>query len=383
MLKIYNNFKLLVYFSILIRVSIFIIAIFINFYDQKGNVLSPLVEQKGIDTPFYQKTAEQYKTIGLSIIFSKTKNFYEDVSIDHNKMSPLPLFPLSLILFNYQEGNTLPLSVIYLFMCVSICIIWLNWLKEKGLPNWSLWLFAVIPNPIYYMLAISTDLMFAFFFSLFFTSYFNQKTNRNRNIWIFAIIMMSILRPNAISVILFVLYDKFFSSKNLLNKNNFKFVLLGTFIILILSVFSLPYLLVPISHDVFIDYFGISNAEYFSGIFPQLPEVLDRSFSFIAFIFAKVLYFTGLRPSWADISTITLFLRSFVGIFLLPGFLFLYIRGDNRIKILFTLFIIPIFLVVTQDRYNLAVYPILYFYGVVVISSLFLKIKKRLLKLKT
>jgi hypothetical protein len=381
--NINKDLNFIISFAILLRILVFILAIFINPQDQKKNSLSPLVEQKGIDTPFYQKAAEQYKNYGLTIIYKKTKSFLDELladsskasSVEPSEMSPLPLFPLTLIAFDYKQGNTLPLAILYLIMSIAFCIIWLKWLSENGLPKWSLWVFTIIPSPIYYMLAISTDMMFAFFFSIFFTSYFRTKNKENYYVWIFALICMTFLRPNVISVILFILFDKLFFSKKKLNIKSTQFIFLAVAILTTLALVSLPYFLVPIGHNLEIDYFGIQHSEYFSGIFNELPHFLNKIISVISLILAKVFYFVGLRPSWSEIPDYILFIRSFTGIFLLPGILYLYIKGDIRIKILFGFFILPILLVVTQDRYNLPVFPILYFYGVIFFNKFLLKVR--------
>jgi len=379
--KIYKNLNFIISFAIFFRILVFILAIFINPQDQKKNSLSPLVEQKGIDTPFYQKAAEEYKNYGLRIIYKKTKFFLDELSADPSKassvepskMSPLPLFPLTLIAFDYKQGNTLPLAILYLIMSIAFCIIWLKWLSEKGLPKWSLWIFTIIPGPIYYMLAISTDLMFALFFSIFFTSYFKTNNKEKDYVWIFALICMTFLRPNVISVILFVLFDKIFFSKKTLNIKNIKFIFLANATFIIWAIKSFHYFLVFIGHNLNIDYFGIQHSEYFEGIFNELPQFLNKVISVISLTLAKVFYFVGIRPSWSEIPGYVLFIRSFAGVFLLPGIIYLYIKGDTRIKILFSFFILPILLVVTQDRYNLPVLPILYFYGIIFFKQFFLK----------
>ena len=109
--------------SIAIRVMAFFFVMFFNLYDDQGNRVSPLVEQLSIDTQFYKKAAEQYKDIGISILYSKTEDFYKDPNTDYDSMSPLPLFPLMLIAFDYEENNTLPLAFFYLILCCLTCII--------------------------------------------------------------------------------------------------------------------------------------------------------------------------------------------------------------------------------------------------------------------
>lgn len=377
----YNNFNILIGFSIIVRLTIFLLAMVFVINDHKGYVVSPLVVQKGIDTKFYQSAANHYKTIGISVLIEKTKAFYQAPEIivekpeaSLSKISPLPLFPLTLIGFNYKTGNTLPLAIFYLFVSCILCYGWLKWLKQNNVPNWGLWTFAVIPNPVYFMLAISTDLLFAFLFFIFFVSYFNEHRHSKNSFWIYSLIGMSLLRPNAISIILFVLWDKYFNDENSLIRDNRKLNLLIIVVTGILVVFTLPYFIYYVTFAKSFTYFGISNEEYLKGAFKAFPEVLDRIISLGSFILAKILYFVGLRPSYSDIPMHMLFLRSFVGIFLLPGFFYLYFYGDKRIKYLFSLYILPIFLGATQDRYHLPVMPILYFYGIVAFKEFYDKL---------
>ena len=198
----------------------------------------------------------------------------------------------------------------------------LIWLKENGCSTFGLWLFILIPNPIYFMLALGTDLPFALLFSVFFVSYFSKK--QKKSIWLTAMFFLFLLRPNAVSVGLFVLVDQINRSldKTKSLKLIFSFlILLGT---LLLGVFSLPYFLVYFDLSRDFTYFGISNKEYFEGIYPNLMTAFDRILSFLTYLIAKILYFCGLRPSYSDIPIQILLLRSFVGIFLLPGLIYIF-----------------------------------------------------------
>jgi hypothetical protein len=381
---LYNNFSVLIGFAIVLRLTIFILAMIFVINDHKGYVVSPLVEQQGIDTQFYQRAANHYKAIGLSVLIEKTKAFYQtpEIAVEkprvaQNKISPLPLFPLTLIAFNYKSGNTLPLAIFFLLICCILCWGWLKWLKQNQVPNWGLWIFALIPNPVYFMLAVSTDLLFAFLFFLFFISYFSKNKYSKNGFWIYSLIGMSLLRPNAISIILFVLWDKFFNTEKALIRHNKTFNLSIILATGFLIVFTFPYFIYYLTFAKSFTYFGISNAEYLKGAFEVFPEVLNKVISIFSFVLAKIFYFVGLRPSYSGISYHMLFLRSFVGIFLLPGFFYLYIYGDKRIKYLFSLYIFPIFLGATQDRYHLPLMPILYFYGILAFKEFFNKLFSR------
>jgi len=357
-----DDFALIAFFSVLVRIVAFFVLMSLPLHDHKGNVVSPLVEQKGIDTPFYQKAAQQYREFGFSILYTKTENFYKNPSTEYDGMSPLPIFPLLLILFDYQAGNTLPLATLYLVISCLLCIVWLSWLKNNGCPKIGLWLFTIIPNPIYFMLAVGTDLPFALLFSLFFVTYFSKEPKNK--IWIISLLLLCFLRPNALSVAAFVVFDQV--QKGINTQAKFKFFMFSLFVlgITVIGIFVLPYFLVYLDLSRDFTYFGISNAEYLTGIYSQLPKLLDIGFSFITFIFAKLLYFCGLRPSYSDISLPIVFLRSFVGIFLLPGIINIMFLKEKKLALLIILFMLPIFLGATQDRYHLAIFPILYFYGI-------------------
>ena len=347
--------------SVAIRILAFVIFMFINLQDHKGNIVSPLEEQRGIDTAFYQEAAEQYKTYGWSILYKKTEDFYKDPSTEYSGISPMPLFPLLLILTDYQDGNTIPLALLYLVFCCMLCLIWLRWLKDNGCPTIGLWLFTVIPNPIYYMVAVGTDLPFALLFSVFFVSYFSK--NRNNFIWISALILLFLMRPNSLSIGIFVILDQLLRDFNLQKRLKLIILPVMTLVVTVIGIFALPYFVVYLDLSKDFTYFGVSNAEYINGIYTNLPIFLDKVLSVITFLFAKILYFCGLRPSYSDVSTEIVFLRAFVGIFLLPGLIYIFFSKKRSLKMLIFIYMLPIFIGATQDRYHLSIFPILYLYG--------------------
>ena len=357
-----NKFFIIAAASVIVRVLAFVVFMFIGLENHKGQVVSPLVEQKGIDTAFYQEAAEQYKTYGWSILYKKTEEFYKDPSTEYSGMSPMPLFPLLLILFDYQDGNTLPLALLYLIFCCILCLIWLRWLKDNGCPTFGLWLFTIIPNPIYFMVAVGTDLPFALLFSIFFVSYFSK--NRNNAVWISALVLLFLMRPNSISIGIFVILDQLLKDFNF--GKTLKLIILSVMalVVTVIGIFSLPYFVVYLDLSKDFTYFGISNAEYINGIYSFLPSFVDKFFSIVTFIFAKILYFCGLRPSYSDISTEIVLIRAFVGIFLLPGLIYIFLSKKRSLQLLIFIYMLPIFIGATQDRYHLSIFPILYLYGI-------------------
>ena len=371
-----NKFFVIAIASVLVRIFAFILFIFINLENHKGQILSPLVEQKGIDTAFYQEAADEYKTYGWSILYKKTEDFYQDPSAEYSGMSPMPLFPLLLILSDYQDGNTLPLALIYLIFSCILCLIWLRWLKDNGCPTTGLWLFTIIPNPIYFMIAVGTDLPFALLFSIFFVSYFSK--NRNNYMWPLALILLFLMRPNSISIGIFVILDQLLRDFNFEKRLKLIMLFVMMLVVTIIGIFSLPYFVVYLDLSKDFTYFGISNAEYINGIYTFLPSAIDKFLSIVTFIFAKILYFCGLRPSYSDISTEIVLMRAFVGIFLLPGIIHIFLSKKRSLQLLILIYILPIFIGATQDRYHLPIFPILYLYGIQVYYNVFNKIHEKM-----
>jgi len=275
---------------------------------------------------------------------------------------------LLLQIFNYTKGNTFMLSFFYLCISIVLSWIWLYWLNKKKLPWYVLWIFALLPNPLWFMLAISTDLLFALFFAVFFILYFEKPVEKKFPLWVIPLFIMLLTRPNGISIILFVLWDKF------LNRQNFSYEKIINIITLILLVplifFLLPYFWTFFDISCGMSFFNVISKEYIAGIFSCLPMGINQIVSWVCFAGAKVLYFVGLRPSYGNISLAVLLARALPGLILLPGFIYLLLKGDKRHRVLFLFYFLPVFLGASQDRYNLPFQPVLYYYGVLGIAAL-------------
>jgi len=92
------------------------------------------------------------------------------------------------------------------------------------------------------------------------------------------------------------------------------------------------------------------------------------------------LYFAGLRPSYGQTLPLLVVARAVVGVILLPGLLFLLVRGRTRDSILVILFSLPVFIGPTQDRYYLPILPILFYYGVLAYSAAWRRVVVREVK---
>ncbi|MCH8830381.1 MAG: hypothetical protein IID45_12465, partial [Planctomycetes bacterium] len=110
-------------------------------------------------------------------------------------------------------------------------------------------------------------------------------------------------------------------------------------------------------------YFGATQADYLAGVFNTLPGWLDRGLSIPSLMGAKVLYFAGLRPSYGETPTLIVLVRAAVGLILVPGVVYVIVRGDRAHRLLLAIYMLPVLLGASQDRYNLAMQPLLFYFG--------------------
>ena len=126
-----------------------------------------------------------------------------------------------------------------------------------------------------------------------------------------------------------------------------------------------------------ISYWGLLPQQYSEGLFPSLPFQLDQLISSGALITSKLLYASGLRPSYSDTSILFVCLRGMGGIFILPGIFYCTYKGIWLERVLVLCFLFPILLTVAQERYLLPIAPLLLLYGGIFWKDLYLFIRKR------
>lgn len=83
-------------------------------------------------------------------------------------------------MFDYGPGNTLPLAIFYLVAGTALVVIWLWWLDRKGVSYFWLMVFALFPYRVWLTVNISTDLLFALLFAVFYVAYFRRNGFENR-----------------------------------------------------------------------------------------------------------------------------------------------------------------------------------------------------------
>ena len=351
--------------AVLVRLVAFAAAMAWPIPNENGEPVSPLLAPSYHDFRFYLRSLARYTTSWTAIL-DEFWDFYRS-PFDQPAVSFLisgPAFPLLMRATGFDTGNYLPLNLIYLGFGTLTAILWLFWLRAQGLGGLWLALFAALPNPIWHTLVVSTDMLFATEFVVFFLAYFAKSSGRTRVlIWTVAFLLMLITRPNAFSVLAFVAGDAmwtFVRDRRLPPLRGAAVLFLWVFG----TLYFYPYFLNEMTKaGNTLRYFGYTPFEYFAGIYESLPRALDLVASWIALIGAKALYIVGLRPSYGVTSTPFVLLRAAAGIVLLPGLIMLFVWAPGRIRLLVALYILPVVLGPTQDRYYLPLYPIWFLYG--------------------
>ena len=343
----------LLIFVTIIHVLVYIGSIYVDIHDERGDTVRPTeIIQSGIDMDFYQKESNRMFNNGDQI---------------SGLISP-PIFPLMIHVFNYNNsGSSIPLSLFYLVISIAMSLIWMRYFSMNKIGNYGLITYIFIPMPMWYMLNISTDLLFAFLFSIFFISYFNtEKLKFNTSIWIAALILMVLTRANGFTIVAFVFLDYLFI------KNNIPKASLAILVSLCLSIFIYydlyDHFLQFIRSSLDLGYYGIPYNQYISGLNIFTLETADKVISWFLLVIAKILYYLGVRPSYGDTALSLVIIKSIFGLFFLIGLFGMFYYKAYRVLLLLLIFSLPVLMGASQDRYNLPIQPLLFYYGWILLN---------------
>jgi len=351
--------------AVLLRLAVFVGSMIWPIPNENLVPVSPLHNQGYFDFGFYVESLHQYRTLSVRELVYKFVEFYQrPFQTQFGHIIAGPVFPALIGVFDYGDTHTIPMAVFYMVLDCAWSVIWIWWFARQKLPLGWMVLFALAPNPIWFMLVISPDLVFAtligFFYVLYFSGYRIPAVNLA---WIALVLLILLTRPNGYSVLLFILVDgawRHFREERVDAWTMAAFLTL-TFLF---GLYLYPYFITEMRKSA-VDhvFFGIPTSAYFSGIFMMLPAWLDITASWFALFVAKVLYFVGLRPSYGATPDILVIARSLPGLILLPGLIWGLTRGGVRQAMFIALFCLPVLLGPSQDRYNLPIYPLLFFFG--------------------
>ena len=362
-------FQIAVGVALVLRILAFAWAIAEPIPNESGEPVSPLLVQPGADYNFYEATRQRIFQYDLGSVAADFTAFFGGAADGLRMFVSAPLLPVLLQAFDYGAGNTLPLSVFFLLISGALVVLWLAWLHRAGVPGPWLLLFAALPNPIWMTLSISTDLLFALCFAAFYLLYFHGKGRRTFWIAGTVAVVATMARPNGLVVPFFMLVHQVLVRVPRGRLLSFGLVI-GAGVTAALALYYLPQFLVFLRASMKIRYFGLTQADYLNGVIAWLPAWIDRPLSWLALGGAKILYFCGLRPSYGDVPLFLVLARAAPGLVLLPGLVYAFLRGDNAHRLLLAIYLFPVLAGATQDRYNLAIQPLLFYFGVASLMAL-------------
>jgi hypothetical protein len=342
--------------------------------------VSPLHLQAYLDFAFYLDSLEQYRSLSFRDLLDLFIAFYQRPFTEQfGHIIAGPVFPILVGVFDYRLNNTLPLGLFYLGLSCLLSFVWLRYLSSNGVG--FIWLagLAVVPNPIWFTLIISPDIVFAALIALFHYFYFKDDRKVSDGLfWLGFLLLILLTRPNGYSVLLFVFVD--FGYRAIKgDKSSIPGAVMFLVLAALFALYLYPYFITEARKTVEdAVFFGLTTSAYRTGLFPVLPGLLDVSLSWLMLAGAKVLYFVGLRPAYGDTDMWLVFARASAGLILLPGMIVAVFKAPRRELLFMLIFFLPIFFGPTQDRYNLPLFAILFRYGSVAWDYLFAMLPKRL-----
>ena len=134
------------------RVFVFTYAFYFPITNEVGMPVSPSAIQPWIDFKFYLESLYLYQSLTLGELADIFLAFYDrplGQQIGH--IISGPIFPFLIYAFDYQAGNTVPMAIFYLFLSILLAAMWLRWGANRELGMIWLAVFALVPNPFWFM----------------------------------------------------------------------------------------------------------------------------------------------------------------------------------------------------------------------------------------
>ena len=361
--------------AILSRVLFAVLAVMIVLKDENGNEVSPLVEVSFGDYEFYNKfVLEIFSMLQAPFLF-----FYHGGSVGAwiaQGPTPGPFFPWLLNVFDYAT-HSLALASVYLIASALLVFGWVLYYRTKKVSVWGQLALIAFPLLLWYSLAISTELPMSVAVFMFCCGALNI---RRSPFWGFActlsaFILMLMIRPNSLSLFPAMLLV-IFLNRDLMSKWCVAAVviLIGT-LFMYFVVYYAPYFFMIKESALVLTYWELYPEQYLEGLFPNLPLLVNQVISNGALIVSKIIYASGLRPSYSDTPILLVSLRAIGGIWILPGIFYCFYLGSWLERVLLLGFLLPLLLTVAQERYLLPIAPLLLLYGGMFWKDLHLRVR--------
>lgn len=277
-------------------------------------------------------------------------------------LKPGPIFPTMLGQAGYEENRQL-LSSLYLIAGSLLGWHWSKILRDRGEHWWLQILCACFPALVYYSFLVSTDLLYACLIALWLVSARAVLENKAGALTASGVTMFLLLlaRPNSLALIpLMSLMVWRVRSFKLWFLWSLFWGLAGVFML----IYYLPYYWVHDSNASATHYWGILPSEYYKGLLTGVPGWISQPISWLLFAVSKLMHAVGLRPSYASVETWLMVARALPGLVFLPGLFYLFFAAQWFERWFVFFFMVPIFVGASQERYLLALTPILLLWGV-------------------
>ncbi len=277
-------------------------------------------------------------------------------------LKPGPLFPMLLGFSGYEESRY-TLSFIYQTAGAVLGWHWAKQLRDRGAALWLQVLSACFPAMVYYAFLVSTDLLYACLIAIWLIGASAMIRGKTWSyIWTAAaMILLLLARPNSLALLpLMSLLVWRHKSFRIWIAYSLFWAAVGVYML----IYYLPYYWVHDNNAVATHYWGILPSDYFKGLWTGVPSWISQPISWMLFAFSKLMYAVGLRPSYASVDTWLVIARALPGLFFLPGLVYLFFAAQWFERWFVFFFMVPIFVGASQERYLLALTPILLLWGV-------------------
>ena len=278
------------------------------------------------------------------------------------QLKPGPIFPMLIELAGYDKNRYL-LSWIYQIAGALLGWHWFKLISDRGEALWLQVVSACFPALVYYSFLVSTDLLYACLIALWLVGARGVLENKAGALSYSGVIMFLLLlaRPNSLALIpmMSLLAWKVKSIKVWLLWSLF-WGGVGVYML----IYYLPYYWVHDTNAGATHYWGFFPSDYYKGLWTDLPACISQPFSWLLFVISKLMHAVGLRPSYASVDTWLVVVRALPGLVFLPGLIYLFFTGQWFEKWFVFFFMLPVFIGASQERYLLALTPILLLWGV-------------------
>ena len=341
--------------------------------NDSGLAIKPLGAPAYLDYALYRMhIGSAWDEIFRPILFIQRAltNFAQAFTWLHGQaIKPGPIFPEILESWGYERIHA-RLACTYLLVGCALGWAWAIFLGWRKMGLWVQALAACFPALVYYSFLVSTDLLYAVLIAMFYAAAWAVLLHK-QSAWIscMVVLMAALLsRPNALAMIpvLFIVLIKE-STLKWWTKSLWMFI--WTLFGLYMLIYYLPYFWLHEGNSAGTPYWGIYPQQFYEGLFSDWPPRLNQAVSFLLLAISKVIYSVGLRPSYAGISPWLVLARALPGVLLFPGLIYGLWRGHWFDRVFAFFFLVPVYVGAAQERYLLALTPLLIFWGIQAYSA--------------